>query len=58
MLAESDARVRDYLDDRLQARADLDTVDALLQSVHSQHGLLQKQVLMPCPSVRLSRPFD
>jgi len=41
---DADARVGDYLDDKLQTLADLDSLDALLESVRSQHILLRKQV--------------
>jgi hypothetical protein len=41
---DADGRVGDYLDDKLQTLADLDSLDALLESVRSQHTLLRKQV--------------
>lgn len=41
---DRDARVGDYLDDKLQTLADLDSLDALLESVRNQHTLLRKQV--------------
>jgi len=43
-LDDRDARVGDYLDDKLQTLADLDSLDALLESVRNQHTLLRKQV--------------
>ena len=43
-LGDRDARVGDYLDDKLQTLADLDSLDALLESVRNQHTLLRKQV--------------
>lgn len=39
-----DSRVQDYLDDRLQSSADLDSLDALLESVKQQQELLKTQV--------------
>ncbi|PHH80322.1 hypothetical protein CDD80_1961 [Ophiocordyceps camponoti-rufipedis] len=39
-----DMRVEDYLDDRLQSAADLDSLDNLLDSVDSQRGQLQTQL--------------
>jgi hypothetical protein len=41
---DRDARVGDYLDDKLQTLADLDSLDALLENVRNQHTLLRKQV--------------
>ncbi|KAL1899167.1 hypothetical protein Sste5346_003089 [Sporothrix stenoceras] len=41
---EPDPRLEDYLDDKLQSTADLDTLDALLQSVNLQHEQLQNQL--------------
>lgn len=41
---DGDTRVGDYLDDKLQTLADLDSLDALLQTVRNQHSLLRKQV--------------
>ena len=37
-------RVQDYLNDKLQTRADLDNLDALLQNVQRQYEVLQAQV--------------
>lgn len=39
-----DSRVQDYLDDRLQSSADLDSLDTLLENVKNQQELLKKQV--------------
>ena len=41
---EPDARLEDFLDDKLQSTADLDTIDALLARVQAQHGQLQAQL--------------
>jgi hypothetical protein len=38
-----DARVQDYLDDKLQASADLESLDVLLSNVREQQDLLKKQ---------------
>ncbi|KAF1839730.1 hypothetical protein BDW02DRAFT_563781 [Decorospora gaudefroyi] len=37
-------RVADYLDDKLQTAADLDSLDALLASITTQHALLKQQL--------------
>jgi RAD50-interacting protein 1 len=42
--AERDARVADYLDDKLQTIADLALLDGLLVNVRNQQGLLQQQL--------------
>lgn len=39
-----DSRVQDYLDDKLQSSADLETLDSLLANVKNQQDLLKKQV--------------
>ena len=39
-----DVRVQDYLDDKLQSTADLETLDSLLDNVKNQQELLKKQV--------------
>ncbi|KAF2747498.1 RINT-1 family protein-like protein [Sporormia fimetaria CBS 119925] len=39
-----DARVVDYLDDKLQTLGDLDSLDALLANIQEQQGLLQQQL--------------
>lgn len=44
MTAVMDARVQDYLDDKLQSAADLDSLDSLLDNVREQQELLKKQV--------------
>ena len=41
---ERDIRVEDYLNDKLQTTADLENLDALLENVRGQQGLLKKQV--------------
>ena len=41
---DRDARVADYLDDKLQNLGDLDALDSLLSNIRNQHGLLKKQV--------------
>ena len=42
--AARDARVGDYLDDKLQTTSDLDNLDDLIASVSEQHELLKRQV--------------
>ncbi|KAI7238700.1 hypothetical protein KC330_g2367 [Hortaea werneckii] len=39
-----DVRVQDYLDDKLQSSADLESLDSLLESVNNQHELLKRQL--------------
>lgn len=39
-----DARVEDYLEDKLQSAADLDTLDDLLETVNLQRAQLQRQL--------------
>lgn len=39
-----DARVHDFLDDKLQTAGDLESLDELLASITSQHGLLKQQL--------------
>ncbi|KAK5132871.1 hypothetical protein LTR08_008587 [Meristemomyces frigidus] len=39
-----DVRVQDYLDDKLQSSADLETLDSLLEKVKSQQEILKKQL--------------
>ena len=41
---DSQARVADYLDDKLQTIGDLDSLDALLANITTQHGLLKQQL--------------
>lgn len=39
-----DVRVQDYLDDKLQSSADLETLDSLLDTVKNQQSLLKRQL--------------
>ncbi|KAJ4384746.1 hypothetical protein N0V86_000348 [Didymella sp. IMI 355093] len=41
---DSDARVHDFLDDKLQTAGDLDSLDELLATITAQHGLLKQQL--------------
>jgi hypothetical protein len=41
---DNDIRLVDFLDDKLQAFADFDTLDSLLDSVKAQQDLLKQQV--------------
>ena len=41
---DSDVRVEDYLNDKLQTGADLDNIDTLLENVIKQQDLLKRQV--------------
>lgn len=41
---EREVRVEDYLNDKLQTTADLAGIDALLEDVRRQQGLLDQQV--------------
>lgn len=41
---ECDIRVEDYLNDKLQTKADLDNLDSLLENVRNQQRLLKQQV--------------
>lgn len=41
---DAQARVADYLDDKLQTPQDLDSLDQLLENIHTQHGLLKQQL--------------
>ncbi|KAF3047653.1 hypothetical protein E8E12_011200 [Didymella heteroderae] len=41
---DSDARVHDFLDDKLQTAGDLDSLDGLLANITAQHGLLKQQL--------------
>lgn len=43
-LDDSQIRTADYLDDKLQTLGDIDSLDALLGNIHTQHGLLKQQV--------------
>ena len=47
LIEERDIRVDDYLNDKLQIAADLESLDSLLLSVQSQQTLLRKQVGYP-----------
>lgn len=49
---ETDTRVADYLDDKLQTIGDLETLDSLLANIRNQHGLLKKQVRLDCHCTR------
>jgi hypothetical protein len=42
-------RVEDYLNDKIQVSADLESLDSLLFSLHAQQELQQKQVPLPNP---------
>ena len=42
--ADNDVRVQDYVDDKLQTLADLESLDSLLDNVQQQHELLRVQV--------------
>jgi hypothetical protein len=41
---DSDGRIGDYLDDKLQTLADLESLDGLLLAVRDQQSLLRKQL--------------
>src|SRR6185436_9786563 len=43
-LGEPDARLEDYLDDKLQSTMDLDNLDSLIASVETQRSQLQAQL--------------
>ena len=47
------ARVDDYLDDKIQTTADLDDVNGLISRVHEQQTLLKKQVCITLHRVHL-----
>lgn len=38
------ARVEDYLNDKIQSSADLESLDSLLSNLRAQHELQQRQV--------------
>ena len=42
--SKMDTRVQDYLDDKLQSTADLESLDTLLHNLNNQQELLRKQV--------------
>lgn len=44
---EKDMRVEDFLNDKLQNSTDLANIDALLEDVKAQQGLLLQQVSLP-----------
>ena len=44
MATVQESRVEDFLNDKFQTLADLDTLDSLLSSVQSQQSLLKSQV--------------
>jgi hypothetical protein len=52
-----DVRVQDYLDDKLQASADLDSLDALLSNVKEQQDLLKRQASQSHPASAPGSPF-
>ena len=41
---DGEGRIEDYLDDKLQTYADLESIDALLRNVLDQQNLLREQV--------------
>ncbi|KAK6505391.1 hypothetical protein TWF481_007296 [Arthrobotrys musiformis] len=43
-LVEQDARVYDFLNDKIQTSADLRSLDSLLDALRNQHSLLQQQL--------------
>jgi hypothetical protein len=43
-----ESRAQDFLDDKLQSAADLESVDSLLANVKQQQELLKKQVGLNC----------
>lgn len=42
---QQDVRIEDYLNDKLQTAADLDSLDTLLEASKKQQNLLKEQVL-------------
>lgn len=42
---QQDVRIEDYLNDKLQAAADLDSLEMLLKASKKQQNLLKEQVL-------------
>jgi chromosome segregation ATPase len=44
LVPESDQRLGDYLDDKLQTLADLESLDSLLFNVRNQQSLLRQQL--------------
>jgi hypothetical protein len=55
---DNDVRLVDFLDDKLQAFADLETLDSLLDSVKAQQDLLKQQVCKGSTYVVSDAPFD
>lgn len=51
--SQGEIRVEDYLDDKLQTAADLQSLDSLLETVRHQQELLLKQVGKPDPSSQI-----
>jgi hypothetical protein len=45
--SQEEARVEDYLTDKIQSSADLESLDSLLSNLRAQHELQQKQVWVP-----------
>ena len=45
---DNDARIEDYLNDKLQIYADLENLDSLLENVRNQQNLLRDQVSHVC----------
>ena len=43
----NDVRMEDYLNDKIQSHADLESLDALIRNVKHQQELLRQQVVMP-----------
>jgi chromosome segregation ATPase len=43
-LDDAQTRAADYLDDKLQTAGDLESLDGLLATIHTQHGQLKKQL--------------
>lgn len=60
-LSSREARVEDYLNDKLQTAADLENLDSLLVDVKKQQGLLRQQVileLLHLPQAVTDREFN
>jgi hypothetical protein len=45
--SQEEARVEDYLTDKIQSSTDLESLDSLLSNLRVQHELQQKQVWVP-----------
>lgn len=52
-----EARVEDYLNDKLQTAADLESLDSLLVDVKKQQGLLRQQVNTPASIYLVKLPM-